>query len=87
MVSYLNHFVFRNFFLYVFIILTYKVCTCKLYFDDTLTGLHACREVPPSMRLSKGFGADAFATTQKGIRASREEKSEMELMCLGDISQ
>lgn len=68
MVSSLNH-LFRNFFLQVFIILTYGCCTYRVYLGDTLTSLHACRKVHHSIKLLKGFGAGTLATVQKGMRA------------------
>lgn len=40
----------------MFLISTYGSCTFKLYLGDMLTGLPACRELPHSMRLPKGFG-------------------------------
>lgn len=90
MVSSFKHYLFRNFFLQVFIILTYGCCTYKLYLGDTLTSLHACRKVPHSIKLLKGFDAGTLATVQKGMRARElqgEEKSQMGLMCLGDVPQ
>lgn len=74
----------------MFIILTYGFCTYKLYLGDILTSFHACRKVPHSIRLLKVFGAGTLATVQKGMRARElhgEGKSQMGLMCLGDVPQ